>query len=290
MPSNERDDYDRNESDDRRRDDRDHDDHRRSRRGDDDYDDRPQRRRRRDEDYDRPRYKKSGSGVVVIILCVVGVVFVAGGIFAYFAVQKVREAAARVRSQTNVKQMAFAIHNMESANGRYPAAAICDKQGTPLLSWRVAILPYVEHAALYNKFRLDEPWDSPTNKALISMMPKIYEPISNPDAAGEYKTYYRMIVPKGEIGTEFTHQDLVAGGKSTGDLIMIVEAGDPVIWTKPEELEYTQGDALPSLGGLFPKSDVFSVAFYDGSVRVIKRDEIESLKAMIRPKIVRLKK
>jgi uncharacterized protein (TIGR02996 family) len=30
----------------------------------------------------------------------------------------------------------------------------------PLLSWRVAILPYIEQTNLYNQFQPDEPWDS----------------------------------------------------------------------------------------------------------------------------------
>ena len=38
----------------------------------------------------------------------------------------------------------------------------------------MAILPFLEQQALYSKFKLDEPWDSPHNKALISEMPPTY--------------------------------------------------------------------------------------------------------------------
>lgn len=294
MASDERDDN-RYESDNRRRDDRDRDDddrdHRRRSRRDDD-DDRPRRRRNRyDEGFDRPRYQKSNSAkLILIIVGVVAVLGIGGILILLYSVQKVREAAARTKSQANLKQLAVAMHDMQGANFRFPPAAICNKQGKPLLSWRVAILPFVEQAALYKQFRLDEPWDSPTNKSLIPMMPKIYAPLGDSGVAREHMTYYRMIVPKGEIGAEFGLQDLVDLGRNPGDTIMIVEAGDPVIWTKPDELEHTQGDGLPPLGGLMPKIDTFNVAFYDGSVRAMKRDEIESLKAMIRPKVVRFKK
>ena len=41
-------------------------------------------------------------------------------------------------------------------------------EGKRGLSWRVHILPYIEHLALYDEFHLDEPWDSERNKALIA--------------------------------------------------------------------------------------------------------------------------
>src|SRR5207302_1956982 len=90
------------------------------------------------------------------------------------AVQKVRMAAGRTRSANNLKQMALATINYADAFGRAPAAAICDKNGKPLLSWRVAILPFIEQDNLYKQFHLDEPWDSDHNKKLLARMPNVY--------------------------------------------------------------------------------------------------------------------
>src|SRR5205823_3426612 len=85
------------------------------------------------------------------------------------AVQKTREAAQRLTVQNNMKQMSLAMINDADMNqGRMTPYAIFDKKtGKPLLSWRVAILPYIEQDALYNQFHLDEPWDSPNNSRLI---------------------------------------------------------------------------------------------------------------------------
>ena len=58
------------------------------------------------------------------------------------AVQSAREAARRAQCVNNLKQIALAMLNYESANGAFPKPAITDKDGKPLLSWRVAILPY----------------------------------------------------------------------------------------------------------------------------------------------------
>ena len=38
----------------------------------------------------------------------------------------------------------------------------------------MAILPYIEQKTLYDKFQLDEPWDSPNNKELIKLHARRY--------------------------------------------------------------------------------------------------------------------
>ena len=78
-------------------------------------------------------------------------------------------------AEGNLHQIAIAMHSHYDTFNSLPAPASVDSQGKPLLSWRVPILPFIEQDALYRKFRLDEPWDSPTNKELIKEMPKVYE-------------------------------------------------------------------------------------------------------------------
>src|SRR5271166_372859 len=87
------------------------------------------------------------------------------------AVQAAREAARRAQCTNNLKQIALAMHNYASANNCFPPAATYTRDGKPLLSWRVLILPYLEQASLYNQFHLDEAWDSPNNKPLGDRMP-----------------------------------------------------------------------------------------------------------------------
>ena len=78
------------------------------------------------------------------------------------AVQQAREAARRVESANLLRNMAIAVHNYHDAYGHFPTN-IVDADGKPLLSWRVAILPFIEEMNLYDQFRLDEPWDSEHN-------------------------------------------------------------------------------------------------------------------------------
>ena len=69
---------------------------------------------------------------------------------------------ARVRDK--LMQMGLAMHNYHDVHKRFPTVATYDAQKKPLLSWRVSVLPFLEQQALYEKFRQDEPWDSPHNR------------------------------------------------------------------------------------------------------------------------------
>jgi hypothetical protein len=198
------------------------------------------------------------------------------------------------QSVNNLKQLMLALHSFHDANRQLPPAAICDKKtGKPLLSWRVAILPYIEQGNLYKQFNLDEPWDGPNNKKLAEIVVPTYAPPGA--AAGEaHKTYYRGFVappvgqfrtawqtnptknpPFGALGTRLT--DITDG---TSNTIGVIEAGEAVPWTKPDELPYDPKGPLPKLGGLF--KDGFHAAMMDGKVVFISRQIDEnSLRALI---------
>jgi uncharacterized protein (TIGR03067 family) len=184
------------------------------------------------------------------------------------AVERVRLAAQRTMSQNNLKQLALAVHNYHATYRHLPTAAIYGKDGKPLLSWRVTLLPYVEEGPLYNQFKLDEPWDSPHNKKLLEKMPKLYEPVRG-KTKEPYSTYYQVFTGPGtafEGDKKIRFADIPDGSSNT---ILIVEAGEAVPWTKPQDLPYDPQKDLPKLGGLF--ADGFNVALCDGAVRWVSR-------------------
>jgi len=59
-------------------------------------------------------------------------------------------------------------------HGRFPPAVVYGKDGRPLYSWRVKLLPFIEEESLYKEFHLDEPWDSPHNIRFVERMPPVY--------------------------------------------------------------------------------------------------------------------
>jgi hypothetical protein len=193
-------------------------------------------------------------------------------------VQKTREAAARMQSQNNLKQMSLAMLNYHDAQNHFPAAAICDRNGKPLLSWRVALLPYLEQQPLYTQFKLDEPWDGPNNIKLLGQMPKVYNCPSAQTPANE--TVYQVFVGNGAI-FETTRglriPDITDGLSNT---LLIVEANQSVPWTKPDDLPYNPNGPLPRLGGHSPNG--FNAAAADGSTRFIPNNTPEqTLRSLI---------
>jgi hypothetical protein len=184
------------------------------------------------------------------------------------AVQKVREAAARMESSNNLKQIGLALHSYNDANAALPGGEVGIKH-QPGLSWRVAILPYIGEDVLYRQFRRDEPWDSPHNKKLIDKMPKVFAHPLHPEDARKGLTYYRGFTgPNTVFGSKDVRIENIADGLAY--TLLVVEAADPVPWTKPDELVYDPNGPLPRLGGHFPAGIV--VVMCDGSVRTIRAD------------------
>jgi prepilin-type processing-associated H-X9-DG protein len=185
------------------------------------------------------------------------------------AVQAAREAARRVQSMTNLKQIGLSIKNDESVHGTYPARANFDKQGKPLLSWRVHMLPYLEENALYKQFHLDEPWDSEHNKTLIPLMPKLYANPSGMVRPG--MANYLAVCGKGLMFDGEKGRKPVDIRNGTSNTIMVVEADDDraVIWTKPEDWQFDPEHPMAGLGRAHPGG--FNAVLADGSVRLIAK-------------------
>jgi Protein of unknown function (DUF1559) len=182
------------------------------------------------------------------------------------------------RTVNNLKFMGLAMHNFSAANGgRFPAAAI-RKDGKAILSWRVAILPYLEQFTLYRKFHLDEAWDSPHNASLLKEMPGVYAPVTPRETTAYTTRYQRIVGPRSLFdGDEGPREDLNFFAKPT---LMIVEAAEAVPWTKPQDLAYDDEKPSLRLGG--PLDDGSYVALADGSVRFLSKEHSpETLRALI---------
>src|SRR4051812_39897469 len=87
--------------------------------------------------------------------------------------------------------------NYEATHGSFPPHALYGKDGKPLLSWRVLILPFMQQNELFQRFRLDEPWNSPHNLALLPEMPKTYGRYDGNKTVEPYTTFYQVFVGKG---------------------------------------------------------------------------------------------
>jgi hypothetical protein len=174
-------------------------------------------------------------------------------------------------SHSNLEQLARALRSYHDAHKRLPGPAITDKNGKPLLSWRVAILPHLEGgSALHRQFKLDEPWDSLHNKKLLEQMPSLYVP-SGVKTKAPFTTYYQAFTGPGtafEPGMVLRIPGDFPDGLS--NTALLVETGGGVPWTKPEDVPFDPKNELPELGGPFPSG--FHIVMGDGRVRRVSRD------------------
>jgi hypothetical protein len=171
--------------------------------------------------------------------------------------------------------MTIAMLNYHDTQKHLPASAeIRNKVGKPLLSWRVAILPYLEESDLYKQFHLDEPWDSPHNRTLISKMPSVF---ADPDPklkeltrAG--KTTYQVPVAPETVfySSEGTSYREITDGTSKTVLIVEVEPSRAVEWTKPQDWEVDMQNPLEGVARDDRK--VFTAGFADGHVQAMAVD------------------
>jgi hypothetical protein len=75
--------------------------------------------------------------------------------------QEIAKKARVAPTRNNLKQIMLALHNYHDTHRMFPPPVSIDDNGKPRLSWRVQILPFLEQGELYQKFRQNEPWDSP---------------------------------------------------------------------------------------------------------------------------------
>jgi hypothetical protein len=209
------------------------------------------------------RSARRGSALLLLLVALfasLGTLLFGAGAYVAVGVPVVRQAAHDMTAKNNLRQIGLALHNCEAATKYFPPA---EKNG---LSWRVHLLPYLDDAPLYQQFKLDEPWDSPHNLPLASRLPTVYrDPFTSGDPGG--KTYYRALVGPGTLLKSQEGARLSDAWDGTSNTLLIVEAAEPVIWSKPDELRYDPQGPLPAFR-TSPRGE-FRALFVDGSVQLL---------------------
>jgi hypothetical protein len=123
----------------------------------------------------RKKWEGGGFGIPMGVICLM----VAGFLFLGTLIRPVELQSS---CHNNLKQIAIALHNYHDTFGSLPPAYVADENGRPMHSWRVLLLPFIEHKALYDEYRFDEPWDGPHNRQLADYMPSVYRCPSDPGA------------------------------------------------------------------------------------------------------------
>lgn len=128
------------------------------------------------------------------------------------AVQKVREAAARMSCQNNLKQIALACTNYEVAIGKYPPSNTFSP--SPRQGWPVLVLPYLEQEPIRNIYKADSSW---------------YDDVNTTARNAQVKTFLCPSANSGRVGqcpvTGTTPAPLVSGAAWDYTNVAVVAAG-----------------------------------------------------------------
>jgi prepilin-type processing-associated H-X9-DG protein len=198
------------------------------------------------------------------------------------------EMGRRVMCINNLKQIALALQAYHQANGCFPPAYITDKNGKPMHSWRVLILPYLEETPLYKAYDFTQPWNGPKNMKLLATRPLVYACACGPGAleTGATQTSYVAVVGPNAAWAGGKPKELTDIGSNVSGTIMVVEvANSGIDWAEPRDLSLdaigVSQDKSPALvpsnnhgqrEGFFFTYDYgarFNVAMVDGSVHYL---------------------
>jgi uncharacterized protein DUF1559 len=203
--------------------------------------------------------RQFGLFALVLLLC--------GGVLVALllpAVQAAREAARRAQSSNNLKQIGLALHTYHEIYGTFPPAIVTDKDGKPLYSGRVLLLPWFECQGLYGRFDKSKAWNSLENQGISDTEMMIFHDSSS--TGDKRKTDYLFVTGKGtifEAGRATKISEITDG---TSNTIMVLEAKNSGIsWAEPRDFDFSGPTALPQ--GNHPRGNI--VLFGDGSVRFL---------------------
>ena len=228
-----------------------------------------------------------------LLLTILLVPFIVFHILVAPAVATAHDAARQMQCSGQTKQLTLAFHTYHDDHGSFPPAYTVDENGKPLHSWRVLILPYIEQRELYDKIRLDEPWDSEYNRQFHDVQLRNYQcPLNsrrnrsalrvrniflkNPDLFRTANCDYSVIVGEETLfsGSEMVKFEDIADKSNT---ILVVERMVPICWMDPNnEIRFDiarMGDNKHPFGIGSEHRDGANVSFADGTVRHISKGE-----------------
>ena len=221
------------------------------------------------------RQKSKSRAIITRVIIAVGVAYV--GLFMLYPGSPPRTPNLIMANLGNVRHIGRAIklHDQTYGDQTGPSEIVKYRNGQPLLSWRVHLLPFLEHDALYAKFNLDESWDSPHNIKLLDEMPGYYAcPYSSHSNDLRHRTVY--VIPTPQMGAidsngKFRFRDFF-NNESGAVIVAQVPNSMAIEWTRPDVRPFDAENLRRTVEGI--DETFFTVAFSDGRTDRIRFERL----------------
>lgn len=177
-----------------------------------------------------------GAAVLLVMLWISGI-----GVRAFLReLNSVRTKRFRVSCYNNLNGIALALRTYYQTYSAYPPQYTVDRLGRKLHSWRVLILPELGYESLYSQIKLNEAWNSPTNRRLAACMPDEYRCPADTSSERSVTNYVAV------VGANAVWQrDGIPGGIvkwGSDPTALVVETSNSAIdWMEPRDM--TSGEA-----------------------------------------------
>ncbi len=180
----------------------------------------------------------------------------------------------RLLCKNNLAQIGNALREYHRVNGHFPPAYIAAGNGVPMHSWRVLLLPYLDHQAVYDQYRFDEPWNGPHNRQLSIEKLACYHCASEEGNRTD-SSYLAVVGPQTAwpYDKSVSLTDIERGDGSGQTILLIEAAGSGINWLEPRDLDFDSlairapGVQPPSIGS--SHAGIYAL-LADGSVELIE--------------------
>lgn len=190
-------------------------------------------------DYIAPRLAWRRIRTTVVFL-VAALILAAFGTWLTSAVFQARESARRIACNGHLFYIAIAMHEYHQTYHCYPPAYVADKNGKPMHSWRVLLLPFMGFKDLYDQYRFNESWDSSHNRRVTDVAIESYRCPGQPKAQNAL-TNYMMVVGTHTISDGPHSRNMAEITDGLRNTIMFVEVADSgTRWAEPRDLNFDQ--------------------------------------------------